>query len=583
MRRVRFGIMCRGTQFPRWQAEVIKHLLAMPGVSVGLLIVDDAGPPKRREIFKALCSRNCLWHLYEERARRRSIALQPVDLADELNGVPGMTCRGIQKGKHSQFFETNDINRIREHDLDFIPRFAFGIIRGEILSSARHGIWSYHHDDEEKYRGGPPCFWEIHENASVTGAILQRLTNELDAGVVLKKGYFRTLNSYIASRDTVLMETSRWPAQLCRHIQLGNLDSFNQSPSTTAAPIYRAPSNWQTALHFLRVGFRFARIWMKAKTTQDHWNIGVAETPIEGFLEDDKPKINWFPLSKKADFFYADPFALVDPVDVDKLHIYVETFNHKEGKGVIEYMTYEAGRFSNPVPVVNESTHLSYPFLIEIDGVHYLVPEAYASGKVNIYECKNFPLEWEKLRAVHEDLPGIDSTIIKHNNRFWMFTSDARDGCNRNQILNLYYSESLHGNWAPHQMNPVKYDVKSARCAGTPFQKDGIWYRPSMDYSEKLQWRITINRIDVLTEIDFRESPVRVIGPFEEEFFGDKTHTLSAAGKYTLVDGAKEINVFSNWSFLKQRIKGLFVCVALWFKDARGSDDGRSSSDHLHH
>jgi len=42
------------------------------------------------------------------------------------------------------------------------------------------GVWSWHHGDEDKYRGGPPAFWEIVNADPVTGALLQRLTERLD-------------------------------------------------------------------------------------------------------------------------------------------------------------------------------------------------------------------------------------------------------------------------------------------------------------------------------------------------------------------------------------------------------------------
>ena len=37
----------------------------------------------------------------------------------------------------------------------FMLRVGFNIIRGEILNVPKYGVWSFHHDDEVKYRGGP--------------------------------------------------------------------------------------------------------------------------------------------------------------------------------------------------------------------------------------------------------------------------------------------------------------------------------------------------------------------------------------------------------------------------------------------
>ena len=73
-----------------------------------------------------------------------------------------------------------NIEEIKKYNLDFILKLSRGIIKGEILNTAEYGIWSFHHDDEMKYRGRPACFWEIYNNDPVTGAILQKLSNKLD-------------------------------------------------------------------------------------------------------------------------------------------------------------------------------------------------------------------------------------------------------------------------------------------------------------------------------------------------------------------------------------------------------------------
>ena len=86
----------------------------------------------------------------------------------------------------------DDIDLIKSYKLDFIIRFGFGIIKGEILKIPKYGVWSFHHGDEKKIRGGPYCFWEIYNSEPTTGFLLQKLTNRLDGGVVLKKGFLKT-------------------------------------------------------------------------------------------------------------------------------------------------------------------------------------------------------------------------------------------------------------------------------------------------------------------------------------------------------------------------------------------------------
>src|SRR6185312_10383200 len=138
------------------------------------------------------------------------------------------------------------VDAIRAYDLDVILRFGFGILRGEILTTPRYGVWSFHHGDELRYRGGPPCFWEIYRGDPVTGAILQRLTEKLDAGIVLRKGYLRTIPySYARSVDQLFFETADWPSFVAAEIRQGLTDRVDGPPSRTDAPIDRAPTNAQ--------------------------------------------------------------------------------------------------------------------------------------------------------------------------------------------------------------------------------------------------------------------------------------------------------------------------------------------------
>ena len=179
---------------------------------------------------------------------------QHVDLTKFLSKVPRIYCKYELRGKFSQYFLKEDIAKIKELNLDFIFRFGFNIIRGEILNSARYGVWSYHHGDEQKYRGTPPGFWEIYNGDRITGAILQRLTDVLHAGIVLKKGYFKTYSySWKLNLELLYQRVIKWPAQICIDIFYGNADYLQALPSTTMAPIHYAPNNSQMARFLIKL------------------------------------------------------------------------------------------------------------------------------------------------------------------------------------------------------------------------------------------------------------------------------------------------------------------------------------------
>src|SRR5512145_784956 len=165
-RDMRFGVMCEGTTFPAWQARVIERLLDVPGVEPALLLIDDRPPPAPRPWYRTVgrlaAEGRLAWALFDRLlVRHRSAAMAPVDLGPRLAAVPRRRCRVEVRGRFSEHFDPQDVAAVREAGLDFVLRFAFGIVRGEMLSAPRHGVWSFHHDDPERYRGTPPAFWEI--------------------------------------------------------------------------------------------------------------------------------------------------------------------------------------------------------------------------------------------------------------------------------------------------------------------------------------------------------------------------------------------------------------------------------------
>lgn len=258
-RSLRFGILCEGTVFPAWQARCIESLLSLPGLELSLLVVKtspESAPLTLRQ--KLLVTREFSNFLYavafDRFVRSMCAALRPTDLTSVLSSVPTLRCEVIQKGRFSKYFAREDIEAIREQKLDFLMRFGIGIIRGDILHAARYGVWSFHHADEQKYRGGPPCFWEIYNDEPSIGAILQRLNERLDAGTILRKGFFPTIQgSYYRNLNQVFFRSATWPAEVCRDIQNGVAAYVDGSPSTTMAPVYRCPTPLQLALFTLKL------------------------------------------------------------------------------------------------------------------------------------------------------------------------------------------------------------------------------------------------------------------------------------------------------------------------------------------
>jgi hypothetical protein len=570
--KLKFGVMCTGTQFRGWQAQCIQDLLSMDNVELSLLIIEEKPeieitdnqtanstnisfsknfskesiilkPIKNINNFLSRILKIKLFHIYKNKFVKTKVD-EPVDLTQLLSNTERIFCKVIKHGKFSQFFQDRDLKLVASYNLDFILRFGFNIIRGEILDIPKYGVWSFHHDDEEKYRGGPPCFWEIYYNDPVTGAILQRLTDRLDGGIILKKGYFKTnLTSYSGNIDDVYKEAAKWPIHVARDIQNRNSSYFDKTPTKTQALIYKEPTNIQLLFFFFNIGKRKIFFLFKHKLRKFQWNIGVINEPIENLLNynnncNNKLQIHWYPLKKSDNFFLADPFGqLID----ETLFILCEKCNMDTGYGELTTIEMKNKIYSNPKKIFTDiNCHLSYPFIFNYKDEIYLVPESRRNRSILLYKAEKFPEKWIKVNTIARDINASDSTLFYYNDMWWLMYTDMSIG--ESSSLCILYSENLLGKWKSHLGNPVKQDVRSARPAGTPFIKNKVLFRPSQDCSRNYGGKITINEVKILTPSQYLEEIVTVINPTQP--FSEGTHTIASVGNYTLIDGCRS----SFWS-----------------------------------
>lgn len=507
----------------------MRNLIEHGNAKLALIILRDPSSPKVREVRLS----DLFFRVYRRMFVRPS-AGGSVDISALCAKIPTVNCEVIRKGKYSQYFRSTDLQKIKDFHLDFILRLGFGILRGDILYSARYGVWSFHHDDERKYRGTPACLWEVYTDDRVTGAMLQRLTDRLDAGIVLKKGYVKTVrHSYTKNLDLVLFESARWPAQVCVDIQNGKADYLTSAPSTTRARILHRPNNVQTFVFALKILKRRLEVTYRLLFRHTIWNIGIVASPIHTFLKPGpKPRVQWFPPSRRGQI-WADPFGRANG---SRIKLLFEKLDYGRPKGIICAVEVEDGFASTePRVAIELPVHSSYPYLFEYQGETYCIPETNQARGISVYRSNEFPYHWTKVADLLNDVRAIDTTIFQLNGSWWLTFTDRDGGGDAN--LYVWYTSALWGPWRPHALNPVKTDIRSARPAGTPFEHAGHFYRPAQDCSRTGGGRITINRVDRLTPTEFHEEPVAVVEPYSDSPYKEGMHTISAVGDYTLIDG----------------------------------------------
>ena len=543
---LRFGIMCNGWALQVWQVKAIQ-ILTEKGSEPVLLIFNDV-PQEPVKVWNQLVHypyKNLLYRLFL-RFCHHPASKKTVDMQDAFHHIPLIKCCPA-KIKHSEYFSESDVAFIKDQHLDFILRFGFNIIRGKILNAARYGVWSFHHGDEQQFRGGPPGFWEIYRERPVTGAILQRLTDRLDAGIVLRKGYFKTIrHSWSGSVDELFMETARWPAQVATDLKNNVNLSWEDDPSTTTAPIYKNPGNLQMIGFVLRLTASRLRFHWNSMTKAEKWNIGLIKTPLQNFLEYPSKETPTWLLSPRSHQYAADPFVMPDQ---NCLRIFYESYDYRTGKGNISTIKFDPvnGRVAPPTIALEREYHMAYPFLFESDGKWYCVPESAQNHTIDLYLWDVATEKIVFIKTLIHDIDAVDSTVFKHDAYWWLFCtykslSDTH--------LFVWYSDELSGPYTPHHNNPVKTDVRSARPAGPPFTVNGSLMRPAQDCSHVYGGRINIQKIVRLTPSEFEETQLQTIEPFYGTAFPKGIHTMLGAGKYTVIDAKKY--VFDRWNFIRQ-------------------------------
>lgn len=397
---------------------------------------------------------------------------------------------------------------------------------GAVDTNAPHGVWSFRLDRSDD--AVLPFAREIGQGAATVEIAL--VSRREGGRETLRSGRFGVGASYRATLRLALLEAARWPSTV-----LAALAAGVQSPPAFDPP--RPPSAALLppleAVRFAgALGARAASVLRDRFLEVVEWNVGFVEGGPKTLLNGAPLEIRWLPPPAPTTFI-ADPFF----VERDGLRVvFVEEFDYRRDRGIVDALVLDGnGGIARRFRALDIPTHLSYPYPVEIDGELYLVPENSAGREVALYRCVRFPDRWERARAIMPATDAIDTTLFRHDGRWWALCTRVARG--ENQALFAYHAASIDGPWTAHAMNPVVVDVTSARPAGQPFTVDGVLYRPGQDCSTSYGCGLTIARVDVLTPSEYRETLVRRIQPSRSSRYRDGIHTVNFNGALGVVDG----------------------------------------------
>jgi hypothetical protein len=324
---------------------------------------------------------------------------------------------------------------------------------------------------------------------------------------------FGFLEAFAPSRSLVraLAKTAHFPQRSLLSYQHNGLTKFTLPESVRQLP--------GTAVALVAVGrailHKIRQKWM----FDNQWYVVVGRG--NGMQPTTEPE--WI-LKPPTDRFWADPFLVERN---GRQWVLVEELPFSTWKGHLAAIELLAGgSYGEPEVFMSPETHLSYPFCFEWNDALYLVPENSAANNVVLWKCESFPTSWKPVSILLPGVRAVDSTLIEHEGKWWMFTAIAESGACDHDELRLYFADTPLGPWQPHPQNPIKSDARNSRPAGNLFLKDGLLYRPAQDCSTEYGMAVVINRVDRLDTECYGETQVARIDSTSSSAYR-RTHTLS--------------------------------------------------------
>lgn len=551
------AVLVVGDVIPVWQRRVLEELVAVVGVELCVFGLSGSAGVRRRE------HGGWLWRTFQRLATIRSSALRSATVPEELGAVPRVQIH--PPANHSGSGPAmRDAGGLAEHRSDVVLDLADHGPSAELMSPDME-LWSMQHGADPD---GIAAVWELVDGIPLTQVVLKRTAlnsdGELEHSPLVAATFPTVTHSPRRNIDQAYLGAVDLPALACRM----RLSEVQHRPSVLsprpASPRPRSMRTWGSAVFLGRLAVTWANCQKSGLTSADRWHVGIVHRRIESLLE--QPLIDdvqWFPRPEGAERYVADPFGCTAG---DTTVVLVEDFDHRDRHGRIgSYLLHDPGHgppgaqapwsssHQDPTGILTLPTHASYPYLVDVQGATWCVPETSAANEVRAFELD---VTGPSLRDLGPILPGVslvDPTLFEWEGRWWLLGTDRSKGANTH--LRAWWSDDPMGPWVQHAVDPLCIDVRWARGAGTPFVHENTLYRPAQDCSQRYGGSVAIRRVLRLAPDDFEEETAVEIRPDSSGPYPHGLHTISRVGDSFLVDGS--MHRFSRAAFVHE-LRGRF-------------------------
>jgi hypothetical protein len=290
--------------------------------------------------------------------------------------------------------------------------------------------------------------------------------------------------------------------------------------------------------------------FLKLKETS--WAIGiyVGDSPYNLSSRNQKnPVLTASDVTDVRARFVADPFMTYQK---DKWYMFFEVLNIGTEQGDIGLATSVDGfTWEYNEIVLDESFHLSYPYIFKWNENYYMIPETSRTKSIRLYKATHFPTQWTFIKTLMQGETFTDPSIFQYSSKWWLFADTSPD--EQFDTLRLYYSEDLMGAWTEHPASPViKGNPNIARPAGRVIEYNDHIIRFAQDDKPVYGRYVRAFEITKLTPLIYEEKAVHenpILAPSGSGWNALRMHhidlhQISPADWIACVDGRGEKRVF---------------------------------------
>jgi len=255
-----------------------------------------------------------------------------------------------------------------------------------------------------------------------------------------------------------------------------------------------------------------------------------------------KNEKTWHKIIPDSKVFQADPFIVYKD---EKYYVFYEELKFINWRGylMVAELDIKNNCLINEKCILKKDYHLSYPSVFEENGTYYMIPETNEDHSVDLYECTLFPYEWKKKKTLLNNIQAVDSTLLKTDQAWYLFTTEIIKGALCNDELSIYKSDDLlKQDFTKLYDEPVISDATNARMGGHFIQNEGEIFRVAQNCGKRYGHQANINKV-LQIENGYKEETIETI---KADFPAFGFHTYNQAKD--IIIGDMEIPRFDLYS-----------------------------------